>query len=318
MVRSSPSNRFGSRTTAEQARDGVSLEGKTAIVTGASSGIGVETARVLAIAGAHVVMACRSVASGESVARELRSQLPTAGRESFAVEALDLSDLTSVRGFAERFAATKRPLHLLVNNAGIMATPLGRTAQGSELQVGTNHVGHFLLTKLLRPLLETSAPARIVTVSSALHTRGRAERLFETLDGDPGFTRRKYAPFDAYADSKLANVLFTRQLAKDLPPSVKTFSLHPGVIATNLTRSMGVAGSVFRTVGTLFTKSIAQGAATTIVAATSPALETESGAYLSDCQVVQPSRDARDDANAAKLWEISERLVAGFATPLAR
>src|SRR5262249_666077 len=151
-----------------------------------------------------------------------------------------------VRSFAERFAAKNKELHLLVNNAGIMATPLGKTAQGNELQSGTNHVGHFLLTKLLLPVVEASGPARIVTVSSDLHRRGRAERLFETLERDPGFARRRYAPFDAYADSKLANVLFTRQLAKRLKPSVLTFSLHPGVIATNLTRSMGITGSIFR------------------------------------------------------------------------
>jgi NAD(P)-dependent dehydrogenase (short-subunit alcohol dehydrogenase family) len=310
---SGASSRFGARTTAEEALDGVSLDGKTAIVTGANSGIGVETARVLGLAGAHVVMACRSKSSAESVAKDFLVE--RCG--TFDVEALDLSDLASVRAFAARFAAKKRPLHLLVNNAGVMATPLGKTAQGHELQVGTNHVGHFLLTKLLRPIIEESGPARIVTVSSAIHPRGRAARLFETLEADPGYARRTYRPFDAYADSKLANVLFTRQLAKGLPSSVTAFSLHPGVIATNLTRSMGIAGSIFRSVGSLFTKSVAQGAATTIVAATSPAIEAESGAYLSDCQIARTSRDARDDGNAAKLWEMSERLVASFATPLA-
>ena len=310
--------RLGSRTTAEEALGGVSLAGKTAIVTGANSGIGVETARVLALAGAHVVMACRSVASGESVAGELRTSLGGGRRGSLAVEALDLTDLASVRTFAERFVASRRPLHLLINNAGVMATPLGKTAQGCELQVGTNHVGHFLLTQLLRPALEGAGPARIVNVSSSLHARGRPERLFETLDGDPGYARRKYAPFEAYGDSKLANVLFTKQLAKLLPSSVESYSLHPGVIATNLTRSMGLAGAAFRAVGGIFAKSVAQGAATTIYAATAPELDGRSGAYLADCNVVQPSRFARDDEAASKLWELSERVVASFAAPLGR
>jgi NAD(P)-dependent dehydrogenase (short-subunit alcohol dehydrogenase family) len=300
-------SRFGSRTTAEEALDGASLDGKTVIVTGSSSGIGVETARVLALAGAHVVMACRSVRSAETIAGELRSK---ARRGTFEVEELDLGDLASVRGFSERFVASGRPLHLLVNNAGIMATPLGQTKQGVELQVGTNHLGHFLLTQLLRPVLERSAPARVVTLSSGIHVRGRSERLFETLEKDPTFTRRRYAALDAYADSKLANILFTRQLAKDLPSSVTALAVHPGVIATNLWRNMSVVGGVLRAVGGLFMKSIPQGAATTIVAATSTGLARESGAYLADCTVVRPSREALRDENAAKLWAISERLVA--------
>lgn len=298
--------RFGSRTTSEEAIAGVSLAGKTAIVTGASSGLGVETARVLALAGADVVLACRSVPAGEAVASSLRAK----GTGSLRVEALDLADLDSVRAFADRFVAQKNPLHLLINNAGIMASPLGKTAQGHELQVGTNHLGHFLLTRLLTPSLAEAPAARVVTLSSSLHKRGDAARLFETLEDDPGFARRRYVPFDAYADSKLANVLFTRQLARELPASVLALSLHPGVIPTNLTRSMGTIGSIFRAVGGAFTKSVAQGAATTIVAATSPALAGQSGAYLSDCTVRRPSRAAQDDASAARLWSISERLVA--------
>ena len=192
-----------------------------------------------------------------------------------------------------------------------MATPLGKTAQGNELQTGTNHLGHFLLTKLLRPRLEASAPARIVNVSSSLHSRGKGERLLETLEGDPGYTRRKYVPFDSYGDSKLANVLFTKQLAKVLPASVEAFSLHPGVIATNLTRSMGLVGSVFRTVGKLFTKTIPQGAATSVYAATSPDLAGKSGAYLADCTITSPSAAGQDDALAAKLWDVTEKLVIG-------
>ena len=297
---------LGSRTTAEQALRGASLTGKVAIVTGANSGIGTETARVLALAGADVVMCSRSIAAGEEVAKRLRASLP-AGAGSLEVCALDLADLASVRAFAEAFLATKRPLDLLINNAGIMATPLGKTAQGSELQVGTNHIGHFLLTKLLRPAIESSPSARIVNVSSALHKRGKGDRLLETLDRDPGYARRKYVPFEAYGDSKLANVLFTRQLVKELPATVKAFAVHPGVIMTNLTRSMGILGSAFRLVGGAFTKSIPQGAATTVYAATAP--ELQSGVYLADCEVQRPSRAASDDTFAKKLWDVSETLV---------
>jgi NAD(P)-dependent dehydrogenase (short-subunit alcohol dehydrogenase family) len=254
-------------------------------------------------------MACRSPESAEKAAQTIRASVP-AGAGSVEVQALDLADLASVRAFAGKFLASGRPLHILVNNAGVMATARGKTAQGNELQSGINHVGHFLLTKLLRPRLEASAPARIVNVSSDLHRRGKAQRLLETLETDPGFAHRKYVPFDAYGDSKLANVLFTRQLAKVLPPSVEAFSLHPGVIPTNLTRSMGLVGSIYRAVGRFFLKTVAQGAATTVYAATAGDLAGKSGSYLADCAIAPPAQESLDDAMAAKLWAVSERLVA--------
>jgi NAD(P)-dependent dehydrogenase (short-subunit alcohol dehydrogenase family) len=266
--------------------------------------------------GAHVFLACRSLEPAEGAANALRARLG-AGAGKVDVLALDLADLASVRAGAAKFLATGLPLHLLVNNAGVMATPLGKTAQGHELQSGTNHVGHFLLTKLLLPRLEASAPARVVNVSSDLHKRGRAERLLDTLERDPGFKKRKYVPFDAYGDSKLANVLFARQLAKFLPKSVDAFSLHPGVIPTNLTRSMGLAGAVFRVLGKPFMKSIPQGAATSVYAATAPDLAGKSGSYLADCAIATPSPEGRDDAIAARLWEVSERLVGGGAAAAA-
>jgi retinol dehydrogenase-12 len=301
--------KLGPRSTAEQAIAGISLAGKVAIVTGANSGIGMETARVLALAGARVVMGCRSVPAGEEVAKRLRTSF-LGGAGGIEVLALDLADLASVRAFAEKVLASHRRVDILVNNAGVMATPLGKTAQGLELQSGINHIGHFLLTRLLRARLEASAPARIINVSSAMHTRGTADRLFETLERDPGFEHRKYVPFDAYGDSKLANVLFTRQLATVLPPSVEAFSLHPGVIPTNLTRSLGTLGGVFRTVGKPFMKTIAQGAATSVYAAASPDLAGKSGAYLADCAIASSSAEGRDDRIAARLWDVSAKLVA--------
>ena len=297
---------LGSRTTAEQALRGASLSGKRAIVTGASSGLGVETTRVLALAGANVTLAVRSVPAGEAVAADLHAALPlTAGK--LDVRPLDLADLASVRAFTDAIAAEGRPIDLLINNAGVMAPPLSKTAQGFELQLGINHLGHFLLTERLRPRMTAG---RIVNVSSGLHTRGSGARLLETLDDDNAYERRKYVPFDAYGDSKLANILFTRALAKRLPLSVLAFSLHPGVIPTNLSRSMGALGAVFRTVGRLFMKTVAQGAATSVFAATAPELEGSSGAYLSDCAIAIPKAEALDDALAEKVWALSERCVA--------
>jgi retinol dehydrogenase 12 len=249
------------------------------------------------------VLAVRNVQAGEALAAELRTAFPNAGK--LEVEALDLGDLTSVRAFAKKWNDAGRPLHLLMNNAGIMATPQGQTAQGFELQVGTNHVGHFALTTALLPALERSAPARIVTVSSDLHRRGNGARLLKALQKQP----TDYTPFGAYGDSKLGNVLFISALAKRLPKGVEAFSLHPGVIKTNLTRSMGFQGTLFRVIGGLFMKSIPQGAATSVFAAVAPELQGKSGAYLSDCKVTEPSREGIDAALAEQVWELTSKAA---------
>jgi NAD(P)-dependent dehydrogenase (short-subunit alcohol dehydrogenase family) len=300
---------LGSRTTALEALQGVSLAGKKAIVTGASSGIGVETARALAHAGADVILAVRSVEAGERTRAEIESGLPKE-HGLVSVARLDLSDLRVVREFAEQYLRSGAALDLLINNAGVMAPPLGTTAQGFELQMGTNHLGHFLLTNMLVEPLSKSEAARVVTVSSDLHRRGKNESVLRTLDDDPKFEKRKYSGFDAYGDSKLANVLFTRALVKRMPESVLAFSLHPGVIPTNLSRHMGIAGSLFGVALKVFSKSISQGASTSVYGATSPDLEGRSGAYLFDCRVKEPSKDALDDDAADKVWALSERAVA--------
>ncbi len=298
-------SKLGKRTTAEEALQGQSLKGKTAIVTGASSGLGVETTRVLSLAGADVTMAVRNVEAGEKVKAQLQAALPP-GSGKIDVKALDLSDLSSVRAFAA--ASGDGPLDLLINNAGIMAPPLGVTAQGFESQLGTNHLGHFLLTLLLEKRLKQSKAARVVTVSSDLHRRGTGASVLTTLENDRSFQSRKYSPFGQYGDSKLANVLFARGLAKRLPENVKTFSLHPGVIPTNLSRSM-FGGAVFRVVGKLFMKSVEQGAATTIYAASAPELADKSGSYLSDCGVVKPMHEALDETLVERAWALSQKAV---------
>ena len=300
---------LGKRSTAEQALRGRNLKGKYAIVTGANSGLGTETARVLALGGAHVTLACRSIEAGEKVANALRATLPKdAGM--FSTGKVDLADPASIRAFASGYVAAGTPLDLLINNAGIMATPLGFTALGIEQQLGTNHLGHFLLTTLLKERLEQSPAARVVTVSSGLHTRGKKQSLLATLEGDPKYTSRKYVPFDAYGDSKLANILFSKALARRLPASALAVSLHPGVIPTNLTRSMGFQGTIFRIVGGLFMKSVPQGAATTVYGATAPELEGHTGVYLSDCAEMKPTADALDEALSEQVWALSTRWVA--------
>lgn len=299
----------GKKSTAEDALRGQSLKDKRVIVTGANSGLGEETARVLANAGADVVLAVRNVQSGEEVAKKLRASA-SATAAQLTVEKLDLTDLPSVRAFAD--AQKGKPLDLLINNAGIMATPFGKTVQGFEQQMGVNHLGHFLLTRLLLPLLRPGA--RVVNLSSGLHIQGTADGVLRTLDDDKAYEQRKYKPFKAYGDSKLANVLFARALAKRMPPGTETFSLHPGVINTNLSRSLGFQGVLFRFFGGPFLKSIPQGAATTVFAATAPELAGKSGEYLADCAVTKTSRFGRDEALAEKVWALSETAVAPFAS----
>jgi len=280
--------------------------GRTAVVTGANSGLGYVTARELARAGARVVLACRSEARGIEAGDRLVTEVPGADVE---FTRLDLGDLASVRDFARRFPYDR--LDLLVNNAGVMATPLGFTAQGLEQQLGINHLGHFALTRALMPALAASSAPRVVNLSSDLHQRGKAERLFETLERDPRYERRRYQRFDAYGDSKLANVLFTRALSRRLPAAALALAVHPGVIPTNLTRSMGALGAVFRVLGKLFMKTVEQGAATSIYAASAPELASQSGAYLADCAVTQASPAANDAELAERLWAVSERLCDG-------
>lgn len=302
-----PTGPLGKHTTAIGALGGRRLDGQTFIVTGANSGLGIETARALAFGGANVVLACRSVASGEVVASALRAELPVdAGR--LEVAALDLSDLTSVRAFVTRFRASGRTLDGLVNNAGVMARPLTLTAQGIESQLGINHLGHFALTVGLLPALAPTG--RVITVASSIHTRGKAQNVLRTLTDDRAFTARKYSPYGAYDDSKLANVLFTLGLSQRLAPGQSAHAVHPGVIGTNLARSMGLLGKVFVLLLKMFSKSPAQGAATSVFAATAPELAGRTGDYLADCAIGRASPAGRDAAAAERLWAVSERLIA--------
>ncbi len=226
-------NVFGPDTTTDDVLAGVDLTGRTALVTGVTSGLGGETARALAAAGATVILAARNGDAAAIVADGIGEAVPGA---ELLVTAIDLADLSSVRGAAESLGG--QPIDLLINNAGVMYTPFERTADGFELQFGTNHLGHFLLTTLLLPNLIAAAgragtPSRVVTVSSDAH-RAHAVDL-----ADPNFRDREYDKFVAYAQSKAANVLMTIELQKRYAESgIQAFAVHPGVCATGLSRYM--------------------------------------------------------------------------------
>jgi NAD(P)-dependent dehydrogenase (short-subunit alcohol dehydrogenase family) len=308
---------LGANSTTDHVLHGVDLSGKLALVTGASGGIGLETARALAAAGASVVVAARSAAKTEAALRTLREQVPQARFESLQ---LDLGALASVRAAAARFLATHDRLDLLVNNAGVMATPFERTADGFELQLGTNHLGHFLLTGLLVPALLAAAPARIVNVSSGGHV------ISDVHWDDPNFDHHPYEKWTAYGQSKTANVLFTLELERRLAArGVHAYAVHPGMIKTELGRYLtkedhaalqSMADSAPGGGGLPAYKSIPAGAATTVWAATAVGLERHGGSYLADCAVSSDRAPWAGDPDAARrLWSLSERLVGETFAP---
>ena len=306
---------FGFTSTAAEVMAGVDLSGRRAIVTGASSGIGVETARALADAGAEVTLAVRKAESGERVAAQIRDGT---GNSAVTVAALDLSDLSSVGAFV---AAWTGPLDILVNNAGVMAIQeLTLSSSGHEMQFATNHLGHFALALGLHDSLAAAGSARIVSVSSGGHLRSPV--VFDDID----YAFRDYDPFGAYGQSKTANVLFaveaTRRWAAD---GILANALMPGGIATPLQRHLPAhyaeqALEAFRSAGTDF-KSVEQGAATSVLLAASPLLDGIGGRYFEDCNeavVVNrrggPGRGgvapyALDPANAERLWEFSLQMI---------
>jgi NAD(P)-dependent dehydrogenase (short-subunit alcohol dehydrogenase family) len=279
------------------------LSGRTVVVTGASSGIGAATARALAGAGARVVLAVRDQARGEHVAAT------TSGDTE--VRQLDLEDLASVRAFA---AGWSGDLDILINNAGIMLVPEGRTLDGFERQIGTNHLGHFALTSLLLPHITE----RIVTVSSNAHARGRLD-----VD-DLNWHGRAYDPSQAYSDSKLANLLFTLELQRRLTSAgstVRAVAVHPGMVRTNLFgHATGAPAALIGILGRFILQDPGHGALTTLVAATS---DLPGGSYVApggfahrgSPEIGVPARAARDGTLARRLWHVSARLT-GVGQPV--
>lgn len=292
---------------------GVDLTGKVAIVTGANSGIGAETARVLALRGAHVIMACRDLARADTAKQKLlaksKGRIPESRLELLR---LDLGSLASVRTFAREYVAQKRPLHLLINNAGVLHKHRTLTQDGFEAQMGVNHLGHFLLTTMLLESLEASAPARVVQLSSDAINMA-------TLDGtffDLQWERRKYSMWRSYGDSKLMNLMFARELDRRVQGTgIVAQAVHPGVIPTGLARDRSLSTMLLGLAFLHKMKSVGQGAATTLVAATAPEYGIKGGMYLSDCQPHKDHRLSRDPGACRKLWELSEKLIAdkGFA-----
>ena len=274
------------------------LSGKVYIVTGANTGIGKVTATELARRGGRVFLACRSEKKTQAVIDEIKKELPDAQVEFLA---LDLADLSSVRAAAKAFLDKKLPLHGLINNAGL-AGARGLTKDGFELTFGTNHLGHFLFTTLLLDTIKSSAPARIVNVASEAHYSAKG------IDWDA--QRKKTATTTAlreYAVSKLANVLFTKELARRLDGTgVTTYSLHPGVVATDVWRRVPPP---FRWIAKLFMISPEKGAETTLYCATSPEVAKDSGRFYEKSKEKKPSKLSDDVALAAELWRRSEEWV---------
>lgn len=274
------------------------MRGKTCLVTGANAGIGRETVVGLAAQGARVLMVCRHRGRGEEAIDDIRRRVPGADLELVLA---DLSRLHSVRSLVEEVEGRADRLDVLVSNAGVFNTRRRETEDGFEATFAVNHLAPFLLVNGLLDLLRASAPARVVVVASAAHSRGTID--FDDLQGE-----RKYRGWKAYAQSKLANVLFAAELSRRLSAAeVTANSLHPGVVATKLLLRGIMPGWLARP----WTITPEEGARTSVYVATAPGLEGVTGQYFDDCRPQEPSKEARDETVAARLWAVSEELTNG-------
>ncbi|QLY77842.1 oxidoreductase [Clostridium intestinale] len=309
---------YGFSTTAKEVIGDINLQGKIAIVTGGYSGIGLETARVLAEAGATVIVPARNIE---------KAQKAINGIQNIELEQLDLMNPDSIDSFAEKFMASGRALHILINSAGIMAPPLMRDSRGYESQFATNHLGHFQLTSRLWPALKKAGNARVIAVSS------RAQRLGGVNFEDPNFKKIEYDKWKSYAQSKSANVLFAVELDRlGREYGVRSFAVHPGLIPTTDLGRFSLDGKVTtqelknndkKTPDKEHTnefKTIEQGAATSVWCATSPSLNEMGGVYCEDCDISEavPADSLKgngvrpwaiDTELAKRLWQLSEELT---------
>ena len=312
---------FDRDSTVDEVLDGLDLSGRVFLVTGSSSGLGEESVRGLSARGAHVAMAARNPVKNAEAVERIRASVPDA---DLSVHELDLADLSSVARFAERAAGALDRVDVLINNAGVMCCPEGRTADGFETQFGTNHLGHFALTVRLMPLLRKAESPRVVTLSSGGH------RIADVDLADPNFETTPYDGWVAYGRSKSANAHFAAELARRSGGEMLSFSVHPGAIVTRLGRHLtpelieelmararaSASGQVSGAEGGMRFKSVEAGAATQVWAATSPDVAAHNGRYLADCGPTAPGSGDRgyepwidDAATAGRLWELSERLV---------
>ncbi|TYI34734.1 hypothetical protein ES332_A03G029800v1 [Gossypium tomentosum] len=284
---------FSSSSTAEEVTQGIDGSALTAIVTGASSGIGVETTRVLALRGVHVVMAVRNVDAGRNVKEAILKEIP--GAEIDVME-LDLSSLASIRKFASQYQSSNLPLNLLINNAGV-GTPFMLSHDGIELQFTTNYLAR-----------ESNIEGRIVNVSSIGHRFTYSEGIrFDKINDESG-----YSSWYAYGQSKLATILHAKELSRRLKEDgveITANSLHPGAILTNIMRHNGFMNGFFHLIGKYFLKSIPQGAATTCYVALHPQVKGVSGEFFMDSNISTPSSMAKDVDLAKKLWDFSFTLI---------
>ncbi|MED6121129.1 Short-chain dehydrogenase TIC 32, chloroplastic [Stylosanthes scabra] len=301
---------FSSSSTAEEVTHGIDATGLTAIVTGASSGIGAETSRVLAMRGVHVVMAVRNLNAAKQVRESILKEFPSAQVDAME---LDLSSLDSVKNFASHFNSSGLPLNILINNAGIMACPFMLSKDNIEMQFATNHLGHFLLTNLLLDTMkntsrQTKREGRIVNLSSEAHRFTYSEGIrFDKINDESSYNNWR-----AYGQSKLANILHANELTRRLKEDgadITANSLHPGAISTNLFRHMGVMTGLVNVFGKLVFKNIPQGAATTCYVALHPQVKGVSGKYFSDSNVSTPTSHGTDAVLAKKLWDLSMNLI---------
>jgi NAD(P)-dependent dehydrogenase (short-subunit alcohol dehydrogenase family) len=319
-------NAFGATSTTDEVLSGINLRGKRILVTGVSAGIGVESARSLAAHGAHIIGAARDLKKAETATEQVRKDAASNGGSLELIE-LDLGNLKSVRAAADKLIAKGEPLDIIIANAGVMATPFGKTADGFETQFGTNHLGHFVFVNRIAPLLR--AGGRLINLSSAGHRYSNVD-----LD-DPGFERTPYDPFVAYGRSKTANILFAVEFDKrHRARGVRAAAVHPGVIKTELARHVE-PGRIEKLIeqinenlkaegkGPFQWKSLEQGAATSVWAAVKADADEVGGKYCENCHVAKPMVDsanvasisegvrsyALDPANAAALWQKSEQLV---------
>ncbi|XP_073002212.1 short-chain dehydrogenase TIC 32, chloroplastic-like [Typha latifolia] len=301
---------FSSSSTAEEVTEGVDGSGLTAVVTGASSGIGSETARVLALRGVHVVMGVRNMSSGKSVREEIVNKIPSAKVD---VMELDLSSMASVRKFASEFGSSNLPLNILINNAGVMAIPFSLSKDGLELQFATNHIGHFLLTHLLMDKMKstsrnTKTEGRIVNVASEAHRITYREGIrFDKIND-----QSRYQSYLAYGQSKLANILHANELSrrfKEENVNITANSVHPGIVATNLFRYQSIMNALTSALAKFVMKDVHQGAATTCYLALHPQVKGVSGKYFSDSNLATPSSKTSDKELAKKLWDFSLNTI---------
>ena len=290
-----PASAFGKRSTAEDVTAGIDLSGKTALVTGCNSGLGQETLRVLALRGAHVIGAARTLEKAEQACSGVEGKTTPL--------AVELTDLPGIVAAAQQVADMGVALDMLILNAGIMQLPELQLVHGVERQFAVNHVGHFLLTMRLLDQVVAADAGRVVVVSSGAHRWAPKGIRFDNLDGS-----QDYDPREAYGVSKTANGLFSRELARRLAGTNATSnSLHPGVIPTNLARHLperdyDMSNPMFKT--------IPEGTATQCYVATSPDLAGVTGYYFDDCNPAVPNEHMQDDAMATKLWALTEQLVA--------